>query len=283
MSGEDGFCRNQTKGFWYARLVLWLSAERGLRIGAVAALAVALAVWWWSAMSGDEGTVAVLITHAPPAAFVAPPLVLAIGTVVKRSWLSALLSVAAVIVAAVPLGGFALHTSIASRGPTLSVMTYNVEKWSHGANRVATTLTDHAPDVFCLQEAGSYYYVADVERQLAEFARALSSYQLVRQGELMIGTRFQVLSQSFVALPVGPDSRPLLEAVIKTPDGGSISILTAHLLYTAYYSLSPDGFTKAARARREQAAAILTYAAKLPRPVVLCGDFNAGIVSSRQC
>ncbi len=214
-------------------------------------------------------------THGPPAAAVALWLALATFSAFRRARASALVSLVALGIALFLVGGFAWHRAKETKDPGLSVVTYNVEKWTHGAKAVARVLESESPDVFCLQEAGSYDWLREPDQRPETFAAALAGYQLVRADEVAIGTRLPLLGRAVVPLPVGPSSRPLLHVVVQLPAGGELSVMTAHLLYTRFFEISPRGLVEAATARRRQAESILEYADRLPRPVVLCGDFNA--------
>jgi endonuclease/exonuclease/phosphatase (EEP) superfamily protein YafD len=248
------------------RILSWLSAT-----GLVAELAFWAACQW----GHDESLLSVVATHAPPLAAVAFWLALATFSAFRRALTSTFVSLVALGMALFPVGSFACHRARDTKGPALSVLTYNVEKWSHGARAVARVLESESPDVFCLQEAGSYDWLRDPDQRPETFAAALAGYQLVRADEVAIGTRLPVLGREVVPLPVGPSSRPLFHIVLQLPSGRELSVMTAHLLYTRFFELSPRGLVDAATARRRQAESILDYADRLPRPAILCGDFNA--------
>jgi hypothetical protein len=61
-----------------------------------------------------------------------------------------------------------------------------------------------------------------------------------------------VLEQQLVALPEGPDTRPLLDVTLRAPAGGRLHVISTHLVYAHYYGDLPGALVKAARARRVQ-------------------------------
>jgi endonuclease/exonuclease/phosphatase (EEP) superfamily protein YafD len=252
----------------------WL-AKHFWELLASAGLVANLLAWGFGTVSDDQSASAVLVTHAPPLVVVPPAVLVLTLTLVRRAARASAIAAVSTALALGPLGGFALPHPRPERDAGLSVFTYNVEKWSHGTRRVAEILTGARPDVFCLQEAGEYPYVPNNAEQLRDFTAALRDYRLIQGGELMIGTRLPVAFQRVTELPLGPASRPLLEVTVLGPSGAKITVFTAHLLYTAYFALTPSGLRDAARARLTQAEAILARASAIRGPLILCGDLNA--------
>lgn len=237
-------------------------------------LALLAGFWALCALVRDDLLLALLAAELPSCVFGALALLAVLGAAVTRSWFAAAAALGSVAIAAVPLGGW----NVPRRAPQPAqyrVLTCNVEQWSHDGAVVGRAFSELAPDVFCLQEAVSYDDIPG-DPEWTAFRAALPGYQLLRYGEIAIGSRWPVLEQQLVALPEGPDTRPLLDVTLQAPAGGRLHVISTHLVYTHYYGQLPGSLVKAARGRRAQVQRLLEHVARLDGPVIVCGDFNAG-------
>ena len=228
--------------------------------------------WALCALGWDDLLLAVLAVELPVAVFGGLALLALLGSVVARSWSAAVTALACVAVAVVPLGGWNLPSRAPQRAEH-TVLTCNVEQWSHGGDVVGRVFSELAPDVFCLQEAVSYDDLPG-DPEWTAFRAALPGYQLLRYGEIAIGTRWPVLEQQLVALPEGPRRRPLLDVTLRAPGGGRLHVISTHLVYARYYGELPGALVKAARARGRQVQRLLDHLSTLDDPVIVCGDLN---------
>lgn len=251
-----------------------LAPERVLLALSACVLVAEAAAWASCVWGNDEGILAALGSHVPPRVAIIPPLLLLAASAAKRAALPLATSLLALVIGVFPVGALAVHTRGEPRGRAISIVTYNVQKWAAGASGIARVLGAQLPDVFCLQEAGSYPWLHGPDEQPEALEAALPGYRIVRAGEVSIGTRLPLIEHRAVPLP-GFDSRPLLTAVVRAGDGTEISVLTAHLLYNRAFGGTPAAVRAGASARLGQAEVIVAHAARLPRPVVLCGDLNA--------
>ena len=229
--------------------------------------------WALAAFGSYDSLLAVLAVELPPLAFGGLALLALLGGALARSWLAGLAVLGCVAVAAVPLGNWTLPSQPA-RATNHTVLTCNVEQWSHGGALVGDAFARLAPDVFCLQEAVSYDDIPG-DPEWTAFSAALPDYRLLRHGEIAIGTRWPVLEQQLVALPEGPRRRPLLDVTLRTPEGGRLHVISTHLVYAGYYGKRPAALVQSARARRAQAQRLLEHIAQLDGPAIVCGDLNA--------
>ena len=230
------------------------------------------------ALAGSNWLVA-LLSYLPPVLFLPPALLLTLLSLVRRRWVALVLNTLACVFVVFALMGLRVPLGAQDGSPSdLRVMTYNVDKWSHGGDAVASVIRQARPDVFCLQEAGDYFYVPGHQPHV--LARALPEYHFVTQGEIVIASRYPVLSQTSVPLPPGPSSRPALEVVLQTPRG-PVAVIAVHLLPNALDQDArsprrlPDDCRLFIEARASQNQALLTFAATIRTPLVICGDFNA--------
>jgi endonuclease/exonuclease/phosphatase (EEP) superfamily protein YafD len=185
-----------------------------------------------------------------------------------------LLTLAGAAIALVPLGGWTAPSREPSSATTYRALTWNVEQWSHGGARVGRAIAELEPDVVCLQEAKSYdSFPGDAE--WAAFEQALPGYRLLRYWEVAIGTRWPVLEQRRIALHDELWRRPLLDVTLRTPEGGLVRVLNAHLVHTGYHGKRPSALVMSAVQRRAQAERILEHLGSSPQAVLLCGDLNA--------
>jgi len=233
--------------------------------------------WALCALGRGDLLLAVVAVELPVPVFGGLALLAVLGGVVARSWSAGIAALACVAIAVVPLGGWNVP-SRAAQPAQHTVLTCNVEQWSHGGDVVGRAFSELAPDVFCLQEAVSYDDIPG-DPEWTAFRAALPGYQLLRHGEIAIGTRWPVLEQQLVPLSEGPDTRPLLDVTLRAPAGGSLHVISTHLVYTRYYGELPGALVKAARGRRAQVQRLLDHLATLDGPVIVCGDLNTAPTS----
>jgi endonuclease/exonuclease/phosphatase (EEP) superfamily protein YafD len=238
------------------------------------ALALLLGAWALCVWGRDESLVSLLATHLPAAGYCAIALCALAASLVGRSLPGALVGVGCLAIALVPLGGWTAPSQPARGSASYRALTWNVEQWTYDAASLAQAISAQSPDVFCLQEAKSYSrYHGDEE--WAQFAAALPSYQLLRYGEIAIGTRWRVLEQQRVRLHEELWRRPLLEVTLQTPEGGRLRVVNVHLVHTGYYGKRPSAIVMSARERSAQAERILKHLAQSSVATLLCGDLNA--------
>ncbi len=167
-------------------------------------------------------------------------------------------------------------------GGPLRVVSYNVEghaalwRRDHVA-RAAATIDRLAADVVGLQEVHRGTWQArfgDQARQLLAAGWSASFGASFRAGGggygNMVATRGDVLSAAVVPLPGRGEPRSVLVARLRI-DGRDLSVLVTHLSAWGRWRRG---------VRRAQAACVAAVAARVPRPVILLGDLNAGIGSA---
>lgn len=243
-------------------------------------LVIGLTFWGGGVFGDDASVVTACLTHCPPLPLVAAALGGLCLALALRAWRAAAIGLGTTWLTVFPLGGCAIAWPRASTAPELSIATYNVEQWTHSGATVGQVLAQAKPDVFCLQEAGKYPWVPRMSEQLAEFEAQLAGYEVVWASEIAIGTRLPIVSRNVVPLPLGLQSRPILEVVVEAFGRTPVSVLSLHLVYTGHFARSFSGLGAAAIARRAQADRVMAYARTLSRPVILCGDFNADFRSA---
>ena len=222
-----------------------------------------------------------IATSLPPIIFALPPSVLLIVSGVKRSRRMQWVNAAALLVAAGPVMGFHWRSSAPpARGRVVRVMTWNVEKWSHGPGAVAAGVRAEHPDIVCFQEAGDYFYVQGAQGK--GLMAALPEYRFVRAGEIIVASRWPVTKIAEKSLPPGPASRPAL-CVSVDIDGQKFSVVSAHLLPSLlgqHLTSIPSYASKYASDRHSQGSELISAMNSVPGPKILCGDFNAQPQSS---
>ena len=216
----------------------------------------------------------------PPIVFALFPLILLIASAASRNRRMAVVNLASLLLAAGPLMGF--HWRFAAppaRGRSVRVMTWNVEKWSHGPDAVARGVRAAHPDVVCFQEAGDYFYVKGP--QGAGLITALPEYHFVRAGEIIVASRWPIAKIAEAPLPPGPASRPALCTSV-TIDGQKFTVISAHLIPSTLDQNLSGGLaglmsysSHYASERQSQGDALLRAMAAIPGSKILCGDFNA--------
>jgi endonuclease/exonuclease/phosphatase (EEP) superfamily protein YafD len=220
------------------------------------------------------GSWLLFVEYVPPLPGIVFSGVLLIAAARLRAGRALIAAGVASLVMAGPVGGGAAHLALPARRGDVSVVTFNVAKWTLGFDEVLALLERAAPDVFCLQEAGAYDWDPHANEREARFRARFAGYQLARAGELLVGSRLPIVGEELVTLPDNPSSRPLLSVTLRSSEGRSMTVMVAHLIYTNAFPSTPLGLLRAAEARRQQALAIGRYAASQSTPLVLCGDLN---------
>ena len=235
---------------------------RRLSFLAWAAAALLLTVWVCLAFFPESTVPTLLLTY-----FLLPQLwlLLTVPLLLVNVWRRDPWAVAGSAVAfALSFGllGWQLPDSAAHTSPTLRLMTYNIARGAGGAAALAATIQAQRPDVLCLQETNTLK--AGV---LDELLHALPGFQALRSREVVILSRFPVLTSREDALPT--TSRHLLSAELSV-GGTRLTVLNAH------FTTIPlrGGWLEARDSRRYQLAAFLQAAQAAPGALVACGDFN---------
>ncbi|BDI29184.1 hypothetical protein CCAX7_12350 [Capsulimonas corticalis] len=230
---------------------------------------------------GDEAYWPVaLAVSLPPIVYAFPSLVLLVASGITRNRRLIALNGAALLLAAGPLMGLHWRWSTPpARGRAVRVMTWNVEKWSHGPDAVARGVRAQHPDIVCFQEAGDYFYVSGP--QGAGLIADLPEYHFVRAGEIIVASRWPVRKLAEAPLPPGQATRPAL-CVSVDIGGRPCTVVAVHLLpselerHLIHACIPLDAYARRfAAMRRGQDDALLPVMRALPGPKILCGDFNA--------
>jgi vancomycin resistance protein VanJ len=238
------------------------------------ALALLLGAWALCVWGRDQSLVGVLATHLPPLGYCAVALAALVSSALAPSWLGGLAALACLPLAVLQLGGWTLASQKAPATAGYRALTWNVEQWSYGGANLARAILELEPDVFCLQEARNYgTYPHDAEWNA--FEAALPGYQLLRVGEMAVGTRWPLVEEQRIRLHKELWRRPLLDVTVRAPDGGLLRVLDAHLVYTGFYGKRPSALVTSARERVAQAERIVEHLGDSGRATLLCGDLNA--------
>jgi endonuclease/exonuclease/phosphatase (EEP) superfamily protein YafD len=239
-----------------------------------------LGLWAAALAAPRAGSFFHFVEFVPPLPGVTLSLLLLLAALFFRHWPALAAACACGFVFAGPIGGGTVRRSLPA-GPTdVKVVTFNVAKWILDFEGVLKALEHAAPDVFCLEEAGIYEWDDRARQKDVELRARMADYRLVREGELLIGSRLPVVQHRALELPTAPPSRPLLTVALRLHDGGELTVMAAHLIFTRAFPVTPRGMLRAAEARRQQALAIRGYAEALGTRVVLCGDLNASPASA---
>jgi vancomycin resistance protein VanJ len=229
---------------------------------------------------GERHVLTSLLTYAPQVLFVIPTSVLLLIGLGRRDRTGTAINAVALGFCLFALMGLRCCVTAAPRpeGATLRVMTFNVEKWSHGTAAVAAAIRDQDPDVVCLQEAGAYFWLTRPDQTPRALEKILPHYRFVASGEIMIGSRLP-LNGSWMATLPGPEARP---AVIATLDvrGRRVNVVSIHLLPADYDdAIRQQGRRRFVRnqnaVRMAQVWTLRNMLGGLPGPFVVGGDFNA--------
>lgn len=232
-----------------------------------------LGAWALVLWGRDESLPSVVANQLPALVYIGVALGALGACVVARSWWAGLAALASMLLAVAPLGGWNWPSETAPAVADYRALTWNVEQWSSGGERVARAVAELSPDVFCLQEARNYD--GEVDHEWPAFEAALPGYRLIRFGEMAFGTRWPILEERRLPLHDELWKRPLLDITLRAPNGARLRVLDAHLAYTKFYGSAPGALVRSGQERRAQAERILAHVGSSSEPMLLCGDLNA--------
>jgi endonuclease/exonuclease/phosphatase (EEP) superfamily protein YafD len=162
-------------------------------------------------------------------------------------------------------------SSVHSRGPTFTVMTYNVLWTNKHADRLAAAIEEQAPDIVGLQEIMPSMGFALQER-LAErypYRQLENSYGIL--------SRFPILQYGFY--PLG-DGRSWVQQIMLEIDGHQVNLLNAHPRSPPLEGFHPFGLPLGIptgflnQGRDADIRYLLRRIDRLEDPLVVIGDFN---------
>lgn len=247
---------------------------------AMANLALLVLLFLLERFVGEQNWLVTLATYAPQIVYAPVTLVLLLAALARRNRRAVAVNIFAAVFLVFALLGLRLH--LPNHAPAdLRVMTFNVEKWSHGTAAVAEAIRGQKPDVVCLQEAGQYFWLTRADQTPKALERAMPEYDWTASGEIMVGSRLPVIARKVHPLPPGPEERPAVEVVVKV-NGKRVSVVSVHLIPSQFDNVfrEPGKATKfyieaANAARQAQAQRLLDEMRPIAYPVVIGGDLNA--------
>ncbi len=262
--------RPSTIRFW----LTWI-----LRLACWTYLATVATVWLLLYFAGDRWWLATVLLFAPRSIWLAPlvPLVLLAG-IWRRQCLILLALAAAIVV--VPIMGLCIRLwPAATVGPRLRLLTCNVDGKNLRGAALRELVLQTRPDVISLQEFTSG------QQWLLEVLPA--GFHAVCVDEFAVASPYPLREHSRRQI-ITEEGWPFCDAIcceVDTP-GGPSYVVCLHLL-TPHRGLGEvlDRLTVVAptrsatlqqiiEKRRDESAAVSRWAAGLPLPLVLCGDFN---------
>lgn len=156
---------------------------------------------------------------------------------------------------------------------TIRVMTYNIAGGSLGIPRVLDDVTRQRPDIVALQEAQPWGDYLDPSEAILT---ATPGYEVRRSRQIVVMSRFPILSSKILALPLAV-GREYLQVRAATPDG-PLTVIATHL--TSVNVVHGGGSRRGRVARLavlhdRQGRAVAQVARAAPPPAIVLGDFNS--------
>ncbi len=222
----------------------------------------------------ERGWLASLITYLPQVVFLIPGALLLIPAFARRDRRSGRIvglgmTVALILLMrpVVPLARFTQHAGAGRE--RVRVMQYNVEKWASGSGKIADAIISLNPDVVCLEEADDYFYT---EPGASHLMMLLPNYHWVHAGEVLVGSKFPILSTR--VYHIQPDEKPRAtpEVEVELPGGGPLKIFATHLMPVLWQG--PDSWRTIDRQRLTECRNLATTLNDAGEPWILCGDLN---------
>ena len=249
-----------------------------LTICAWSYLALLVSVWAAIRFGGDRWWVATLLLFGPRMWLGFPLLVLAPAAVAWNGRLWRPLAAATLILLG-PILGLCIPwvTLWAPQGPSLRVLTCNINGESYSPSALADLIVETHPDFVALQKCG-----------IGDPLTALAGWHVVRRGELAVASRWPLrLDDVLPREHSDPDWREayVLICTAETPYG-PVSFCTLHS-FSPHYGLanmldrkmiinpSKSALLVEETAQRlHQAQTAAAIVEKWPTPLIIAGDFN---------
>lgn len=243
-------------------------------------LVLLLAVWMLIRFAGDRWWLATVVLFAPRSIWLAPLVVLVpLAAIWRRR--SLLVLAPAAVVGVVPIMGLCVSFSgFASAGPRLRLLTCNADGKNLRADALRALVLESKPDVISLQEfSGGQQWLLDA---------LPAGFHAVCFGQFAVASRYPLFERSrrqeidnnrgwffcdgiccAVDAPAGPIYVCCVHFI--TPRQGLTEVLDGRTV------LAPSRratLQQIIERRRNESAVASRWAADLPRPLVIAGDFN---------
>ncbi len=212
-----------------------------------------------------EASLPVYLTMAIPAPFWAVlPLSVMTYAAIKKRWVWAFLNLAVFLIIILLQAGYCFGNSRIPAGPTLRVMTFNVQIFNnHSIEEVASAIRKENPDVVCLQEMPT-------TGKDHKFAALLKEYDFVIAGRLAVATRLPATQGTQIQLR--GDARRALIVELRF-QGKPIRIINVHLQHFPSDNLSKAG--DASTNLMKEIAGLERVVSAAAVPTIVAGDLNS--------
>ncbi len=210
------------------------------------------------------------ITYTPQIFILIPTGIVLLFSMFRGDWLSGFLTVGTIILASFTILGFTTPQDKADiPHPDMRVMTYNILHGDKGVEEVADAITEHEPDVVCLQEANSR---SDWNAELPGLAEALKEYKHVQYGELRTFSKFEIVATSAPWLSQVSGTHALVTRI--RAGSGTVDVVNMHLTRREEAERL-ETEKKASGVRAEEVQNLRKINASLSQNLVVAGDFNS--------
>lgn len=255
-----------------------LPRRRGLLFLALINLLGLVGLWVSQSLGSEHNWLSTLLANIPQHPYGLLTLGVLVGAVWRRNLPALALGLLALWIWLGPLMGLNLPNwpslEAKSAGPTLRMMTFNLEQVSHfSQEQVARAILAENPQVVCLQEVrdrGSFVF--------SEFARRFAGWQGVQGWNVGLLSKYPV--EGFTLHPMAEVGarRKILQATLRIR-GQRITVLCVHYITTTLVNRRSLGlyfasFASEAEVRQATTGQLLELARRSPNPVVIGGDFN---------
>lgn len=251
-------------GRWFGRFTTVLSGAHLLTLVALPLLFKLFQERFW---------LLILFRWAPPLCYLALWLTVAgIDLAVRRrnalpvALLSGLLTLGL-------YSGLCLPYPSTSKGE-FKVLTYNIRAGLGGPEAIGKALAAYQADVIALQETRPPHVEEPIDpyQPVMQQLPGYNSFRGGRKGELVLATPHKIVRTGEHTLNQWSGA---LEIVLEMPNQQTLRVLNVHCVMGNPRGLTPRGLEKSARARHEQARALVELIRKENLPTLLLGDFNS--------
>jgi vancomycin resistance protein VanJ len=239
-----------------------------------------LGVWLLLYFAGDRWWFATFLLFGPRWLY-GIPLVILVPWAIKVDFRLLGALAIGIIILTIPIMGLCLpwQRCVSTLRPTLRILTCNIDRDSFDPERFELLMQDNLPDVVLIQECPESF---------PEKVASLKSWKWVREGELLIASRYPMKGKSFTTSQFPPTPWPPiigLHCLVEAPEG-DVEICNIHLttpreglaeLLDRWTIISPgrsNNLTISIANRSSESEAVQAWVESIPNPKIIAGDFN---------
>ncbi len=200
-------------------------------------LVLLVLLWVCETVVAERNWLTTLLTYAPQQPFALGAIVLGVWSVWRKNRPAILLNALAAIFLVFVVLGFNVPLGAGGwSGPTIRILTYNIDGSRRGGARVAEVVKAARPDIICLEEAAPILPWSDA---IKEIHRILPQYQFAGCWDVAIFSRYPIMKNQWHL--VQPEAGRNVQQVMVNLNGRPLTVFTYHMGTPVYGQSSAHG------------------------------------------